>query len=164
MEEDFEKIIDKKEFEKVIGDALEIANIIFFEKGFNIEDLISSFSLILAVSLINLSKTEKRRFWKNYEKMIESFIKILKEESEFFEILKMACEKAKGGSIRDKIVMVLEKIKEIEEREGIAEEDTLREELRKEGLNDIEISKILNMLITDGRIYCPKPRMYKMGW
>jgi replicative DNA helicase Mcm len=69
----------------------------------------------------------------------------------------------KPKSIRDKIIIVIDKIKEIEEKEGIVEEDILKDELKKEGLNDIEISKILNQLITDGRIYSPKPRMYKMA-
>ncbi len=69
----------------------------------------------------------------------------------------------KPKSVRDKIVMVMDKIKEIEEKEGIVEEDVLRDELKKDGLTDIEITRILNQLITDGRIYSPKPRMYKMA-
>lgn len=69
----------------------------------------------------------------------------------------------KPKSIRDKLAAVLNTIKEFEERKGVAEEEELKAALVENGLSEPEINKILSWLITEGKVYTPKPGCYKVA-
>ncbi|MEM1891536.1 MAG: Minichromosome maintenance protein MCM, partial [Nitrososphaerota archaeon] len=69
----------------------------------------------------------------------------------------------KPKSVRDKLAIVLNMIKEFEERKGVAEEEELKAALVENGLSEPEINRILSWLITEGKVYTPKPGCYKVA-
>jgi replicative DNA helicase Mcm len=69
----------------------------------------------------------------------------------------------KPKSVRDKLAIVLNTIKEFEERKGVAEEEELKAALVENGLSEPEINRILSWLITEGKVYTPKPGSYKVA-
>ncbi|MCS7125934.1 MAG: minichromosome maintenance protein MCM [Aigarchaeota archaeon] len=68
----------------------------------------------------------------------------------------------KPKSIRDKFAMVLKIISEIQEKKGYVEDAELREALREQGIDDQEIKMLLNRLLSDGKLYTPKPGVYRL--
>ncbi|RLG02753.1 MAG: Minichromosome maintenance protein MCM, partial [Thaumarchaeota archaeon] len=68
----------------------------------------------------------------------------------------------KPKSIRDKFVTMLDTIKELQEEKGYAEDEEIREALREKGFTDAEISKLLSRLLSDGKIFSPKPGVYRL--
>lgn len=69
----------------------------------------------------------------------------------------------KPKSVRDKLAVVLNTIKEFEDRKGVAEEEELKAALLENGLSEPEINRILSWLITEGKVYTPKPGCYKVA-
>jgi len=68
----------------------------------------------------------------------------------------------KPKSIRDKFIIMLDTIKELQEEKGYAEDEELREALRGKGFNDSEINKLLGRLLSEGKIFSPKTGVYRM--
>ncbi|RLG06061.1 MAG: hypothetical protein DRN65_05995 [Thaumarchaeota archaeon] len=68
----------------------------------------------------------------------------------------------KPKSMRDKFVMLLDAIRELQEEKGYAEDEEVREALREKGLTDVEINKLLSRLLSDGKIFSPKPGVYRL--
>ncbi|MEM2052313.1 MAG: hypothetical protein QW614_05110, partial [Candidatus Caldarchaeum sp.] len=68
----------------------------------------------------------------------------------------------KPKSVREKMKLVIETIRRLEERSGYAAEQELRAALLQEGLSDDEITRILTRLITDGRVFMPRTGAYKV--
>jgi len=68
----------------------------------------------------------------------------------------------KPKSMRDKFVMLLDAIRELQEEKGYAEDEEVREALREKGLTDAEINKLLSRLLSDGKIFSPKPGVYRL--
>ncbi|HDD43137.1 MAG TPA: hypothetical protein ENF79_05620, partial [Nitrososphaeria archaeon] len=68
----------------------------------------------------------------------------------------------KPKSIRDKFVTMLDTIKELQEEKGYAEDEEIREALREKGFTDAEINKLLSRLLSDGKIFSPKPGVYRL--
>ncbi|MCD6235894.1 MAG: minichromosome maintenance protein MCM [Thaumarchaeota archaeon] len=68
----------------------------------------------------------------------------------------------KPKSMRDKFVILLDTIREFQEEKGYAEDEEIREALREKGLSDAEIGKLLSRLLSDGKIFSPKPGVYRL--
>ena len=68
----------------------------------------------------------------------------------------------KPKSIRDKFIIMLDTIKELQEEKGYAEDEELREALREKGFNDAEINKLLGRLLSEGKIFSPKTGVYRI--
>ncbi len=68
----------------------------------------------------------------------------------------------KPKSVRDKFVTMLDTIKELQEEKGYAEDEEIREALREKGFTDAEINKLLSRLLSDGKIFSPKPGVYRL--
>ena len=68
----------------------------------------------------------------------------------------------KPKSVREKFVMLLDVIRELQEEKGYAEDEEIKEALREKGLTDAEISKLLSRLLSDGKIFSPKPGVYRL--
>lgn len=68
----------------------------------------------------------------------------------------------KPKSIRDKFSIVLKIIGEIQEKKGYVEDAELREALREYGIDEQEIKMILNRLLSDGKLFTPKPGIYRL--
>jgi len=68
----------------------------------------------------------------------------------------------KPKSVRDKFVMLLDVIRELQEEKGYAEDEEVREVLRERGLSDAEIGKLLSRLLSDGKIFSPRPGVYRL--
>ncbi|MEM1583540.1 MAG: minichromosome maintenance protein MCM [Nitrososphaerota archaeon] len=68
----------------------------------------------------------------------------------------------KPKSIRDKFSTVLKIIGEIQEKKGYVEDAELREALKEYGIDDQEIKMILNRLLSDGKLFTPKPGIYRL--
>jgi DNA replicative helicase MCM subunit Mcm2 (Cdc46/Mcm family) len=68
----------------------------------------------------------------------------------------------KPKSIRDKFSIVLKIIGEIQNKKGYVEDAELREALREYGIEDQEIKTILNRLLSDGKLFTPKPGTYRL--
>jgi len=68
----------------------------------------------------------------------------------------------KPKSIRDKFSIVLKVIGEIQDKKGYVEDAELREALREYGIEDQEIKMILNRLLSDGKLFTPKPGIYRL--
>ncbi|MEN2974421.1 MAG: hypothetical protein ABDH32_02440 [Candidatus Caldarchaeales archaeon] len=68
----------------------------------------------------------------------------------------------KPKSMRDKFATVLKIIGEIQEKKGYVEDAELREALREQGIEDHEIKMLLNRLLSDGKLYTPKPGVYRL--
>lgn len=67
----------------------------------------------------------------------------------------------KPRSVRERMALVIDAIRRLEEEKGYAEEEELKASLLAQGLSDFEISRIIGRLVTEGRIYSPKPGAYK---
>lgn len=65
-------------------------------------------------------------------------------------------------SVREKLTMVLDAIKRLQQQHGYADDNALRQELAEKGLSRSEIDRILSRMISDGRIYSPKPGTYRV--
>jgi len=63
----------------------------------------------------------------------------------------------KPMSVREKLSLVLDVIRQLEQQHGYADDSALRQELQEQGLSRGEIDRIINRMITEGRIYSPKP-------
>lgn len=68
----------------------------------------------------------------------------------------------KPKSIRDKFSLVLKIIGEIQEKKGYVEDAELREALKEYGVDEQEIKMILNRLLSDGKLFTPKPGIYRL--
>ncbi len=68
----------------------------------------------------------------------------------------------KPKSIRDKFSIVLKIVGEIQDKKGYVEDAELREALREYGIDDQEIRMILNRLLSDGKLFTPKPGIYRL--
>jgi len=68
----------------------------------------------------------------------------------------------KPKSIRDKFSIVLKIIGEIQDKKGYVEDAELREALREYGIEDQEIKMILNRLLSDGKLFTPRPGIYRL--
>ncbi|MCX8187609.1 MAG: minichromosome maintenance protein MCM [Nitrososphaeria archaeon] len=68
----------------------------------------------------------------------------------------------KPKSMRDKFVILLDTIRELQEEKGYAEDEEVKEALRERGLTDGEIGKLLSRLLSDGKIFSPKPGVYRL--
>ncbi|MEM0262662.1 MAG: minichromosome maintenance protein MCM, partial [Nitrososphaerota archaeon] len=68
----------------------------------------------------------------------------------------------KPKSIRDKFTLVLKTIGEMQEKKGYVEDSELREALKECGLTEQEIRMLLNRLLSDGKIFTPKPGVYRL--
>ena len=68
----------------------------------------------------------------------------------------------KPKSIRDKFSIILKVIGEIQDKKGYVEDAELREALREYGIEDQEIKMILNRLLSDGKLFTPKPGIYRL--
>ena len=68
----------------------------------------------------------------------------------------------KPKSVRDKFAIMIKTIKEFQEEKGFAEDEELREALRERGLSDEEIGRLLNRLLSDGKVFTPKPGVYRL--
>ncbi|MEM0445581.1 MAG: minichromosome maintenance protein MCM [Nitrososphaerota archaeon] len=69
----------------------------------------------------------------------------------------------KPRSVREKLSLVLDVIRELQGQHGYADDEALRKELEAQGLSRSEIDRILNRMITEGRIYTPKPGSYRLA-
>jgi len=68
----------------------------------------------------------------------------------------------KPKSMRDKFAIVIKTIKEFQDEKGYAEDDEVRQALRERGLTDDEINKLLTRLLSDGKVFAPKPGRYRL--
>lgn len=68
----------------------------------------------------------------------------------------------KPKSIRDKFTLVLKTIGEMQEKKGYVEDSELREALKEYGLTEQEIRMLLNRLLSDGKIFTPRPGVYRL--
>ncbi len=68
----------------------------------------------------------------------------------------------KPKSIRDKFSLVLKIIGEIQEKKGYVEDAELKEALKEYGVEEQEIKMILNRLLSDGKLFTPKPGIYRL--
>ncbi len=68
----------------------------------------------------------------------------------------------KPMSVREKLSLVLDVIRQLEQQHGYADDTALRQELQEQGLSKGEIDRIINRMITEGRIYSPKPGAYRL--
>jgi len=68
----------------------------------------------------------------------------------------------KPKSMRDKFAVVIRTIKEFQEEKGYAEDEEVRQALRERGLTDDEINKLLTRLLSDGKVFAPKPGRYRL--
>lgn len=68
----------------------------------------------------------------------------------------------KPKSIRDKFSLVLKIVGEIQEKKGYVEDAELREALKEYGIDEQEIRMILNRLLSDGKLFTPKPGVYRL--
>jgi replicative DNA helicase Mcm len=68
----------------------------------------------------------------------------------------------KPKSVREKLTLVIDTIKRLEQAHGYADDAALRQELESKGLTKAEIDRILNRMISEGRIYTPKPGAYRV--
>ncbi|MEM2846883.1 MAG: ATP-binding protein, partial [Nitrososphaerota archaeon] len=68
----------------------------------------------------------------------------------------------KPKSLRDKIAVFLDTLRELQEEKGHAEDEELREALREKGFTDAEISKILGRLLSEGKIFSPRTGIYRI--
>ncbi|RLG06980.1 MAG: hypothetical protein DRN68_06100 [Thaumarchaeota archaeon] len=68
----------------------------------------------------------------------------------------------KPKSMRDKFAVVIRTIKEFQEEKGYAEDEEVRQALREKGLTDDEINKLLTRLLSDGKVFAPKPGRYRL--
>lgn len=68
----------------------------------------------------------------------------------------------KPKSIRDKFSTVLKVIGEIQDKKGYVEDAELREALKEYGIDEQEIKMILNRLLSDGKLFTPKPGIYRL--
>ncbi|GBC71928.1 hypothetical protein HRbin02_01717 [Candidatus Calditenuaceae archaeon HR02] len=69
----------------------------------------------------------------------------------------------KPRSVREKLSLVLDVIRELQEQHGYADDEALKKELQEQGLTKAEIDRILNRMITEGRIYSPKSGAYRLA-
>jgi len=69
----------------------------------------------------------------------------------------------KPRSVREKLSLVLDLIRELQEQHGYADDEALKRGLQEQGLTRQEIERILNRMITEGRIYTPKPGAYRLA-
>jgi len=68
----------------------------------------------------------------------------------------------KPKSMRDKFAIVIRTIKEFQDEKGYAEDEEVRQTLRERGLTDDEINKLLTRLLSDGKVFAPKPGRYRL--
>jgi len=68
----------------------------------------------------------------------------------------------KPKSMRDKFAIVIKTIKEFQDEKGYAEDEEVRQALRERGLTDDEINKLLTRLLSDGKVFAPKPGRYRL--
>ncbi len=68
----------------------------------------------------------------------------------------------KPKSLRDKIAIFLDTLRELQEEKGHAEDEELKEALKEKGLTDAEISKILGRLLSEGKIFSPRTGVYRI--
>ena len=68
----------------------------------------------------------------------------------------------KPKSLRDKIAIFLDTLRELQEEKGYAEDEELRDALREKGLTDAEINKILSRLLSEGKIFSPRTGIYRI--
>jgi len=68
----------------------------------------------------------------------------------------------KPKSMRDKFAIVIKTIKELQDEKGYAEDEEVRQALRERGLTDDEINKLLTRLLSDGKVFAPKPGRYRL--
>jgi DNA replicative helicase MCM subunit Mcm2 (Cdc46/Mcm family) len=68
----------------------------------------------------------------------------------------------KPKSLRDKIAIFLDTLRELQEEKGHAEDEELRGALKEKGFTDAEIGKILNRLLSEGKIFSPRTGVYRI--
>jgi DNA replicative helicase MCM subunit Mcm2 (Cdc46/Mcm family) len=68
----------------------------------------------------------------------------------------------KPKSLRDKIAIFLDTLRELQEEKGHAEDEELREALKEKGFTDTEIGKILGRLLSEGKIFSPRTGVYRI--
>ncbi|RLG05950.1 MAG: Minichromosome maintenance protein MCM [Thaumarchaeota archaeon] len=68
----------------------------------------------------------------------------------------------KPKSVREKFVILLDTIKELQDEKGYAEDEEIREALKEKGFTEAEINKLLSRLLSDGKIFSPKPGVYRL--
>jgi replicative DNA helicase Mcm len=68
----------------------------------------------------------------------------------------------KPKSLRDKIAVFLDTLRELQEEKGHAEDEELRGALREKGFTDAEIGKILSRLLSEGKIFSPRTGVYRI--
>jgi DNA replicative helicase MCM subunit Mcm2 (Cdc46/Mcm family) len=68
----------------------------------------------------------------------------------------------KPKSLRDKIAIFLDTLRELQEEKGHAEDEELRDALREKGFTDAEINKILSRLLSEGKIFSPRTGVYRI--
>jgi replicative DNA helicase Mcm len=68
----------------------------------------------------------------------------------------------KPRSLQEKIKLVIDTIRDIEEVNGVASEHEVRRRLLEEGLKEEELGRILTRLLVEGRIYTPRSGVYKL--
>ena len=68
----------------------------------------------------------------------------------------------KPKSVREKFVVLLDTIKELQDEKGYAEDEEIREALKEKGFTEAEINKLLSRLLSDGKIFSPKPGVYRL--
>jgi len=68
----------------------------------------------------------------------------------------------KPKSVREKFVILLDTIKELQEEKGCAEDEEIREALKEKGFSEAEISKLIGRLLSDGKIFSPRPGVYRL--
>ncbi|MEM4298028.1 MAG: minichromosome maintenance protein MCM, partial [Nitrososphaerota archaeon] len=69
----------------------------------------------------------------------------------------------KPKSVRDKMALVVDTIKKLEEQHGYAAHQELMAALMQAGLEEQDILRILTRLITEGRVYTPRTGAYKVA-
>ncbi|MCS7142259.1 MAG: minichromosome maintenance protein MCM [Aigarchaeota archaeon] len=68
----------------------------------------------------------------------------------------------KPKSVREKLTLVLDIIKRLQEQHGYADDTAVRHELEEQGLTRGEIDRIINRMLSEGKIYSPKPGAYRL--
>jgi replicative DNA helicase Mcm len=68
----------------------------------------------------------------------------------------------KPRSLQEKIKLVIDTIREIEEGSGFASDYELRRRLLEAGMKEEELERILSRLLVEGRIYTPRSGVYKL--
>ena len=66
----------------------------------------------------------------------------------------------KPKSLRDKLQLVLDAIKRLDEGDGVSEEDLIHE-LAQEGLTEVDVRRLLGVLLRDGMIFEVRPGRFR---